>query len=102
MYYKYTIYIGQFSKTKNSEKLRTIVKPKNNILTNVLFSSEQKIDLQELFLLTFVMSSYSLFMVFPLSLLSLRNNQGLNLSNCVNTCTSVPELNGSLNPISTC
>lgn len=102
MHYKYTIYIEQFSKTKNSENLKTIIKSKNNIVTNVLFSSEQKIDLQELFLLTFVMSSYSLFMVFPLTLLSLRNNQGLNLSNCINTCTSVPEVNGSLNLISTC
>lgn len=51
----------------------------------------QKVDLQELFLLTFVMSSYPLFMFFPLPLLSLTNNRGLNSSDCINMCTRVPE-----------
>lgn len=32
-----------------------------------------------------------LFIFFPLTLLSLRNNQGLNLSNCINTWTNILE-----------
>lgn len=78
-------------KQQNPENLQTTIKPMKDIVIMLFFFFDQKIDLKELFLLTFVMSPRSLFIFSLLTVLSLRNNQGLNLSHCINTGTRVPK-----------